>query len=364
MHIKNQNLKNRLCQVRQTLAEKNFDAAIVANTSNVRYLSGFEGDDSWLIVTEKNLFLITDSRYTLQAKKQCPLCKIVERKTSIIDAACDTLKKIKGVKTVCIENRVEIRVFNSLQKKLTVSLKPIGNLVEAVRQIKDVAEIAAIKLAGKIAKKALEKVLSGIYSGIRETELAAMLDYEMKKSGAMPAFETIVAFGSNSAMPHHRPTDRKLKKNDTILIDFGAKFKGYCCDITRCFAVGKVSKLYKKVYEAVFAAQQSAIKTVRAGQSLIAVDNAARGIIKSAKLPIYGHGTGHGLGLEVHESPTISVLSKDNLKQGNVITIEPAVYLPGKFGIRIEDDVLVANSGYKTITSTLNDAYVPILKIS
>jgi Xaa-Pro aminopeptidase len=165
-------------------------------------------------------------------------------------------------------------------------------------------------------------------------------------------------------MPHHRPTDRKLKKNDTILIDFGAKFKGCCCDITRCFAIGKVSKLYEKVYKTVFAAQQSAIKTVGAGQSLIAVDNAAREIIKSAKLPVYGHGTGHGLGLEVHESPTISTLSKDNFKQGNVITIEPAVYLPGKFGIRIEDDVLVAKNGCKIITSVLKNDNVPVLKIS
>jgi Xaa-Pro aminopeptidase len=157
-------------------------------------------------------------------------------------------------------------------------------------------------------------------------------------------------------MPHHRPTDRRLKQNDTILIDFGAKFKGYCCDITRCFAVGKASKLYEKVYKTVFAAQQSAIKTVRAGQSLEAVDDAAREIIKSARLPVYGHGTGHGLGLEVHESPTISILSKDYFKQGNVITIEPAVYLPGKFGVRIEDDVLVTKGGHKIITSALKTA--------
>lgn len=364
MHIKNQNLKNRLRQVRQTLAEKKIDAAIVANTANVRYLSGFEGEDSWLIVTGKNLFLITDSRYTLQAKKQCPLCKIIERKTSIIDAVCGTLKKNKSIKTVCIENKVEMRIFSGLQKKLTLPLKPVGNLVGAGRQIKDSGEIATMKRAGKIAQKTLEKILPKIYSGIKETELAAMLDYEMKKSGAMPAFETIVAFGSNSAMPHHRPTDRKLKKEDTILIDFGAKFKGYCCDITRCFAVGKTNKLYEKVYKTVFAAQQSAIKTVRADQSLIAVDNAAREIIKSAKLPVYGHGTGHGLGLEVHESPTISVLSKENLKQGNVITIEPAVYLPGKFGVRIEDDVLVTKNGRKIITSVLKNSYVPILKVS
>ena len=364
MHIKNQILKNRLRIVRQKLAEKNFDAAIVANTSNVRYLSGFEGDDSWLIVTDKNLFLITDSRYTLGAKKQCPLCKIVERKVSMPDAICDTLKKIKGVKTVCVENKVEIRMFNSLQKKLAGSLKPLGNLVETARQIKDSTEVALMRKAGQIAKKALEKVLPKIYSGIKETELSAMLDYEMKKLDAMPAFETIVAFGSNSAMPHHRPTDRKLKKNDTILIDFGAKFKGYCCDITRCFAVGKASKLYEKVYKTVFAAQQAAIKTIRAGQPLIAADNAAREIIKSSKLPVYGHGTGHGLGLEVHESPTISILSKDNFKQGNVITIEPAVYLPGKFGVRIEDDVLVAKDGYEIITSVLKNDNVPILKVS
>jgi Xaa-Pro aminopeptidase len=284
------------------------------------------------------------------------------------EAVCVLLGKIRGVKTACIEDKVEVRLFNSLRKKLSVPLKPVSNLVESVRQIKDGLEIAAIRKTGKIAQMALEKILPRIYLGVRETALAAMLDYELRKSGAAPAFETIVAFGSNSAMPHHRPSSRRLKKIDTILIDFGAKLNGYCCDMTRCFAVGKVNKFYEKVYRTVFAAQQAALKAVKAEQSLKVVDNAAKEIIKSAKLPVYGHGTGHGLGLDIHELPTVSAFSGERgqtpfLREGNIITIEPAVYLPGRFGIRIEDDVLVTENGSRVLSSMLKNDDVPLLKI-
>jgi len=363
MHMKNRIFEKRIKQVRQILAEKNFDAAILAVGANISYLSGFTGEDSWLVVTGRGLCLITDSRYTLQAKKQCPNCKIYERKVSMVQATAFVLNKLAKIKTVCVEDRMDVRLFNNLKKKLIHPLKPISNLVESLRQIKERTEIAAISKAAKIAQTALAKTLHQIRFGITEQQLAGILEFELKKFGAAASFETIVAFGSNSAMPHYRPANRRLKKVDTILIDFGAKLNGYCCDLTRCFAVGRVNELYRKVYRTVFAAQAAAIKAVKSGQSPKAIDDAAKKIIKSAKLPVFGHGTGHGLGLDVHELPAVSAVSKDLLQTGNVITMEPAVYLPNKFGIRIEDDMLITEKGCRVLTSSLKNDDVPLLKV-
>lgn len=255
--------RRRIRKVRQALSSKGCDALIVVGRADVSYLSGFLGDDSWLILVGKSVWLVTDSRYALQAKRECRACKIYERKGAMTEAAADVLEKIPAVKTIAVEDNVKLSVFNMLRKKLRRRLKPVKGLVAAVRQIKDEFEIKAIRKAATVAQKTLAKVLRKIRVGISEIEVAAMLDFELKKAGVWPAFETIVAFGSNSAMPHHRPSARKLKKVDTILVDFGAKLNGYCCDLTRCFAVGRVNDFYRKVYQTVFAAQRSALRTVK-----------------------------------------------------------------------------------------------------
>lgn len=377
--MRNGIFKNRIKKVTKLLRAKRLNALIVTAGANVSYLSGFSGDDSWLILTAKDACLVTDSRYTLQAKRECPACRIYERKGRMTEAVIDILtphlqifkiessegaglKKNPAVRVVAVEDKIELSIFNILRKKLR-RLKPVKNLVESVRQIKDKSEITAIKKAVEISEKALTKVLRKIHIGISETAFAAMLDFEMKKAGAQPAFETIVAFGPNSAMPHHRPTAGKLKKVDTVLIDFGAKVNGYCSDLTRCFAVGRVNDFYKKVYQTVFQAQSSALKTVKAAVKAKKLDAAVKEIIKSSSLPPFGHGLGHGVGLEVHERPVVSVLSKDILQKGSTITIEPAVYLPNKFGIRIEDDILVTKTGCKILSSRLKTDKVPLLKI-
>ncbi|MBU2457738.1 MAG: Xaa-Pro peptidase family protein, partial [Planctomycetes bacterium] len=340
-------------------------------------LSGFTGEDSWLILLGGKSILITDSRYTLQAKKECPICRIYQRKGSMIDAA-DILKKLAAVKIVAVEDKIQLAIFNLLRKKLPappalafarkrgggpVRIKPVKNLVESVRAIKDKSEIAAIKKAIEIAERALEKVLPKIRVNMSEAEIAAILEFELKKAGASPSFETVVAFGSNSAMAHHRPTARKLRKIDTILIDYGAKFNGYCCDITRCFAVGKVNNFYAKAYKTVLRAQTDAINVLKAGIEAKKVDEIAKKTIKSSKLLPYGHGLGHGTGLDVHEQPRVSVLSKASLQNGNVITVEPAVYIPGKFGIRIEDNVLITENGCEILSTLLKSEEVPLLKV-
>ena len=355
--------RQRIRKVRRLLSGEGYDALIVIGRADVSYLSGFSGGDSWLVLTAKSVCLVTDSRYTLQAKRECLACKIYQRKGRMTEAATDILKKIPAVKTIAIEDKVELSVFKALRKKLSVHLKPVKALVESARDVKDEFEIATIRQAAAVAQKALAKVLPKIRAGYSENEVAAMLEFELKKAGAQPAFETIVAFGPNSTMPHHCPTARKLKKVDTLLIDFGAKLNGYSCDLTRCFAVGRAGVLYKKMYQTVLDAQTNAINVLKAGIEAKKVDAAAREVIKSSKLPVYGHGTGHGLGLEVHERPIVSMLSKTFLQNGNIVTIEPAVYIPGKFGIRIEDDVLVTENGCEVLSSLLKSDEVPVLKI-
>jgi Xaa-Pro aminopeptidase len=266
------------------------------------------------------------------------------------DAVAEQVKKVKSMRTMTVEKSISLAAFESLKKSVKVRLKTVADIIESARSIKDKSEVAAVVAASRIAAKALRQTFKYIKPGVTESESAGLLDFQIRKAGAANSFETIVAFGPNASRPHHQPTSRKLKRNDTVLIDFGVKHKGYCCDITRCFVVGKPNPFYKKVYDTVQQAQAAAIKMLKPGVTAKKVDAAAREVIRKSGLSVYGHGTGHGLGLEVHEQPVISANSKAKLRPGMVFTIEPAVYIPGRLGIRIEDDVLVTKTGYKILT--------------
>jgi Xaa-Pro aminopeptidase len=265
-------------------------------------------------------------------------------------ATAKLAKKLKSVQTVTVEKSTSVAAFEALKKNIKGRVKAVANIIEPQRVSKDNSEIAAIRAAAQIADQALQRTLRYIKQGITENELAGTLDFQIRKLGGRSSFETIVAFGSNASRPHHQPGKRKLKKNDTVLIDFGVRFKNYCCDLTRCFTVGKPSAFYKKVYDAVQKAQAAAIKMVKPGVEFRQVDAAAREVIRKYDLPVYGHGTGHGLGLELHEEPVISHDSKGKLQEGMVFTIEPGVYIPGKTGVRIEDDILVTGNGCSILT--------------
>lgn len=344
-------ITERLKAIRQQLEKRRIDCLIITKPVNVTYVTGFSGDDSWAVITDRKVYLLTDSRYTEQAQKECLSCQIIVRTGTMSVSVAGLLKKLKSIKTAGLEESSTITSLIKLKKHLNIKIKPVSNLVELVRSIKDRTEIKAVKTAVNIAANAFEKVKRNIKAGITENELAGRLELEIRKSGAMNSFETIVAFGPNASQPHHKPDGRKLKKNDNVLIDFGVKYKGYCSDLTRCFSVGRVNPLYKKVFKAVEEAQAVAIRMIKAGVKINHVDAAARAVIKKYNLPVFGHGTGHGLGLEVHEEPVISGKSKGTLLAGHVITIEPGVYLPGKLGIRIEDDILVTETGYEILSS-------------
>jgi Xaa-Pro aminopeptidase len=343
-------LKRRIRTIRYQLKKKRITSLLVTKPANVTYITGFSGDDSWVLFAKGGVYLLTDSRYTEQAKKECPACRIIERDKSLVETAADLLKKLKSARAVAIEKSVSLATFEKLKEKINGRVRTVADIIEELRSVKDGGEIASIKRASQIAAEALRRALKYIRTNITENELAGALDFEIRKAGAKNSFEAIIAFGSNASRPHHQPTSRKLKKNDTVLIDLGVKFEGYCCDITRCFIVGKPNPFYKKVFTVVRDAQCAAIKMIKPGVAAQKVDAAAKEVIRKSGLPVYGHGTGHGLGLEVHEGPAIFANSKAKLQPGMILTIEPAVYIPRKLGVRIEDDVLVTKTGCRVLT--------------
>jgi Xaa-Pro aminopeptidase len=343
-------IKKRSKIIRRRLSENKIDCLIVTKPANVTYVTGFSGDDSWAVITSRKVYLITDSRYTEQAEKECRQCGIIERKKPMVEAAGGLLRKLKYVRTIAVEKTTSIATLEGLKKHIGRRVKPAGNIIEAARSSKDADEVAAVKAAVRIAAKALEQAIRHVKPGISENELAGMLDLQVRRLGARNSFETIVAFGSNASRPHHQPGTRRLRKDDTILIDFGVRYRNYCCDLTRCFAVGRLNPFYEKVYNAVQEAQAAAVKMVKAGVEIRKIDAAAREVIRRYNLPVYEHGTGHGLGLEVHEGPAVSSQSEGELKAGEIVTIEPAVYMPGKLGVRIEDDVLVKEDGFEILS--------------
>jgi Xaa-Pro aminopeptidase len=275
-------------------------------------LTGFLGEDSWAAVAKGRVWLLTDSRYTEQAQKECPSCKIIDRAGPMADAVASLVRKLKSIRTVTVEDSVSMADFEQLKKTIKARLKTAVGIIENVRSVKDQSEIATIRSAAAISAKALAQTLPYIKSGVTESELAGMLDFQIRKLGARNSFETIVAFGPNGSRPHHQPGKRKLKKKDAVLIDFGAKYNGYCSDITRCFVIGGMAAFYKKVYDVVEQAQAAAIKTIKPGVKTTQVDAAAREVIDKAGLPVYGHGTGHGFGLQIHEEPFLKPDGKEH----------------------------------------------------
>jgi Xaa-Pro aminopeptidase len=343
-------ITRRVRNIRTELGSRHIDALVLTRPANVTYLTGFFGEESWAVVTGRAVYLLTDSRYTEQAQKECPLARIIQRKDPIGEAGGKLIGKLKFAKTVAVEKSISLGEYATLKKNMDVPLKAVNGLVEAQRSVKDAQETAAIRSAAAIAATAFQRAVRHVRPGIAESELAGILDLEMRRQGAKVGFETIVAFGANASRPHHQPSPRKLAPRDTILIDFGARYNGYCCDITRSFAFGKPTAGYCRAYDVVEKAQTAAIHAAKAGVKLVDVDAAARNAIRESGLPVYGHGTGHGFGLEIHEIPFLKEGAKGELKAGQIITIEPGIYLPGKLGVRLEDDILITEDGCELLT--------------
>ena len=343
----------RINLLRQQVVAENLDGLIVTDLNSVRYLTGFTGSAGLLFITDRKADFFTDSRYTIQAKKQVKGARVRQAKGALYDA----LGKLPGILTKNLLYGFDGESLTVAERKRLQAVLPEAQLVSAdalmTEQgwVKEKDEIDSIKKAVAISDIGFERILNLVAPGIRERELAAELEYQMIMLGSeKPAFETIVASGYRSAMPHGVASVRKVKKGDFVTFDFGATVDGYVSDITRTVVVGKATSRQKRIYDIVLRSQKAGIRKVKAGVTGVAVDAACRNIIKKAGYAKnFGHGTGHGIGYLIHTGPRVSPLSKDKLKPNNVITIEPGIYIDGWGGVRIEDDVVVTRSGGKVL---------------
>jgi Xaa-Pro aminopeptidase len=352
---KNNILKDRVKQVFAAEEYHKLPALLLTAQPNIFYFTGFTGDDSWAMVTPKKTIIITDGRYDIQARQESPHARVVVRKGPIVDALAKLLDRSPIKKIGLPAEDISLRLMNQLAdacKKITwqpVSNQPILDL----RQIKTVDEIKKILKALVIAQTAFLDLLEDLEPGRTENEVAAELEYRMRAYGADKAsFDTIVACGPNAAKPHARASSQKITAGKPIIIDFGARVEGYCSDLTRTVCLGKMPAYVKNIYAVCLEAQMQAIDAVKPGIPAADVDKIARKVITRAKLGKYfSHGLGHGIGLDIHEAPGLSGKSRQILQPGMVVTVEPGIYLPGKGGVRIEDDVLVTETGGKVLSN-------------
>jgi len=330
------------------------DGLLVTCAENIRYLTGFRGHDSGLLVTPDETILLTDGRYAEQAGQETAKVIILVRKKGLMALAARTARKA-GVATLGVEGaNLALAQFDALKANLgAVAAKNSAGQVEGLRIIKDRAEIAAIERAIAVAQEAFIATAREIAPGMTERQIGMRLDRTMGELGAEgPAFPTIVAAAERTSLPHAVPTNRKIRKGDAILIDWGARVDGYHSDLTRLAFLDTIPKLFERLYRVVLEAQRRAMAQLRPGRRAGKADATARAWFKAHRHnKFFTHGLGHGLGLMVHEAPALGAKGKLLLKPGMVCTVEPGLYLPGRGGVRIEDDVLITRTGRRILSS-------------
>jgi Xaa-Pro aminopeptidase len=348
--------------LKKQLDSADLTALVVTQPASWYYLTGFTGEAGALVLSAKGTTLITDSRFTEQARREAPGVRVVQQTHALSASVGEFLKTAAGRGRCNIgfpAAHVTVAQFRAMKRAAGARVRwtPAEGYVERLRGHKDAQELAVMRRAAVLADKVMAKALTLLKPGVRELEIAAEIEYQMRLLGASgPAFETIVAFGERSAFPHARPTDKRLRKNELVVLDMGAILAHYCSDITRTVVVGKASPKVRGWHRAVQEARTAAVAAVRVGATCGEVDAAARQVLAGHKLDRYfTHSTGHGLGIEVHEDPRVAKGQKQKLEPGNVITIEPGVYVPGVGGIRIEDDVAVHSGESEVLTRTPRD---------
>jgi len=349
----------RVWRLRAALAD--VDALLVTNLKNIRYLTGFSGSAALLLVRPDSLLLTSDGRYGTQIGEQVTgldglgldvhigLPSAQREAVGQAASACGRVGLEAAHVTWAESRSLAADVFAGAE------VVPTAGVVERLREVKDEAEVARIHAAASIADAALAEVAPMLFESPTESEFGLALDMAMRRLGASgTSFDTIVGSGPNGAMPHHEPAGRRVERGDLVVVDFGALVDGYCSDTTRTVAVGEPREpaLSARMYEVVRASQQAGVDAVRAGATGVAVDRACRDVIADAGWgSAFVHGTGHGVGLDIHEAPAVGVTSADTLAAGNVVTVEPGVYLPEHGGVRIEDTVVVTDDGCRILTS-------------
>lgn len=345
----------RVIKLREALQQQNLDALFVTSPINRRYLSGFTGTSGYVLITPDKAFFLTDFRYMTQASQQVIGFEIVQHAADVTDTLKELLST-QGVKRLGFEGA---DMVYSTYVKYEADLKPVemvpaNGLVEQLRIFKDDEELAVMKEAAELADRTFVHMLDVLKPGITELEASLELEFFMRKHGASgTAFDTIVASGERSALPHGVASEKVIEKNDLVTMDFGALYKGYCSDITRTVLVGEANQKQREIYDIVLEAQQYTVEHIRPGMTGREADALARDIIaRYGYGEQFGHSTGHGLGMECHEAPRVSKLSDDILLPGMVVTVEPGIYIPGFGGVRIEDDVIMTETGCRRLTES------------
>jgi Xaa-Pro aminopeptidase len=330
------------------LKKNSIDVLLVTDITHVQYLSGFSGSNGIVVLAPPKAYFFSDFRYTVQAQKEVKNCQVIIASRQLITELPKLPVFGKNSRVGVEADFVSLNFLEKIKEVLPqVTFKPTTQIVESISIVKDNDEIAKIRKAVRIAEKALLDTMKFIKPGIKEKDIALELEYKMRKLGAENAsFETIVASGQRSSMPHGRASEKKLRKGDFVTIDFGCLYQGYASDITRTYVLGKATEKQKNIYNIVLHAQKTACKAVKPGMACSRLDGVARDIIMKAGYgDNFGHGLGHGIGRLVHDRPNVSSLSNDILESGMLVTIEPGIYIPNWGGVRIEDDVLVTANG-------------------
>ncbi|WP_027093780.1 M24 family metallopeptidase [Cohnella thermotolerans] len=351
----------RVRKLRTAIGELGAEAMLVTNGVNRRYLTGFTGSAGVVLVTASDAVLLTDFRYRDQAPAQAAGFTVVEHGPNVYDDVAGLLRKW-GVSSLLFEERdVNYATYAVLKEKFgSTELKVSGGAVEKIRMIKDESELAIMQEAADLADRTFSHILPFIKPGVSEADIALELEFFMRSHGATStSFETIVASGERSALPHGVASDRIIGRDEFVKLDYGAYYKGYCSDITRTVVVGRPSAKHREIYDIVLEAQLHTLENLRPGLTGREGDALTRDVITRYGYGEYfGHGTGHGLGMEIHEAPRLSRTEDTILTPGMTVTVEPGIYLPGFGGVRIEDDVVMTDDGIKILTRSPKELIV------
>lgn len=354
------NQVEKLQKVREELNKLGIDGLLITSNYNRRYISNFTGSSGVVLISKNEAKFITDFRYVEQAATQCEGFDVVKHTGSIPDEVAEQVKQLGITKLGFEQDHVTYSSHKTYADTVKAELVPVSGIIEKIRLIKTDAEIKILKVAADIADAAYKHILEFIRPGISELDISNELEFFMRKAGATSSsFDIIVASGKRSALPHGVATDKLIEKGDFITLDYGAYYNGYVSDITRTLAVGEPDPKLKEIYEVVYEAQRLGMEGIKPGMTGKEADALTRDYITEKGYGEYfGHSTGHGIGLEVHEGPGLSFKSETKLEPGMIVTVEPGIYIPDLGGVRIEDDTIITKDGNETLTHSTKELII------
>ncbi|MDA1567606.1 Xaa-Pro peptidase family protein [Bacillus cereus] len=344
----------RITNIQKQLHNYGIDGLLITKKENRQYATNFTGSAGVVLIAAHKAIFITDFRYVDQAKTEIKAAEIIMHKGNLEEEVANQVSKLNIQKLGIEDNNMTLQQFKKLQKYIHTEMVPVCEIIEDIRLIKDTSEIETMKIAATIADEAFHHIVTFLKPGISETDVRDELEFFMRKKGATSSsFQIIVASGVRSSLPHGVASNKIIERGDIVTLDFGALYDGYCSDITRTVAIGGPSEEFQKIYNVVREALKRGTEAIKPGETAKSIDDITRNYITEHGYGQYfGHSTGHGLGLEIHEPLRLSQESKATLQEGMVVTVEPGIYIPNWGGCRIEDDIVITKDGYDVITKS------------